>query len=123
MRDFFDVWILSRQFDFEGSVLAAAVRQTFARRGLDVDPHPVALTDELATDAAKAAQWRGFLRKSRLDGVPADLAEVVTAIAEFLGPVAEALQVARAFEERWNAPGPWSSPSQFRHRTERTGSS
>ena len=107
MRDFFDVWDLSRPFDFDGGVLAAAVRETFARRDLEVDPRPVALTDKLAADSATAAQWRGILRKSRLDGAPGELAAVIRAIAVFLGPVASALHEVRAFEERWKAPGPW----------------
>jgi len=109
MRDFFDVWILSRQFDFDGGVLAAAVRETFARRDLEVASRPVALSAEFAADTAKAAQWRGFLRKSRLEGVSSELAEVVAAIAAFLGPVAEVLHEGGAFEGRWKAPGPWTS--------------
>ncbi len=108
MRDFFDVWVLARRFDFEGGALAAAVRTTFAQRGLEVDPRPVALTQEFAADGAKAAQWRGFLRKSRLEMAPADLAAVVAAITDFLGPVAEALHDRRDFERRWQAPGPWA---------------
>jgi hypothetical protein len=109
MRDFFDVWVLSRQFDFEGKVLAAAVRETFARRGLEIEPRPVTLTDEFAADGTKATQWRGFLRKGRLEAAPVNLAEVVAGIAEFLGPVADALSKGREFVERWAAPGPWSS--------------
>jgi predicted nucleotidyltransferase component of viral defense system len=108
MRDSFDVWALSRQFDFDGGILMVAVRETFARRNLEVGLRPVALTEEFAADTAKAAQWRGFLRKSRLEGAPGDLVEVVHAIAIFLGPVAEALHEGRAFEGRWHAPGPWS---------------
>ncbi len=107
MRDFFDVWTLSRQFDFDGGVLAA-VRETFARRDLEVAARPVALTKEFAEDTAKASQWRGFLRKSRLEGAPRELVAVVEAIAVFLGPVAEALHEGRRFEGRWEAPGPWS---------------
>jgi len=110
MKDFFDVWALSRQFDFDGGVLAAAVRETFARRDLEVLSRPVALTEEFAADATKEAQWQGFLRKSRLDGAPSELAEVVEAIAVFLGPVTEALHEEREFEGRWQAPGPWQSP-------------
>lgn len=109
MRDFFDVWVLSRQFDFEGGVLAAAIRETFARRGLEFEPRPVTLTDEFAADAAKAAQWRGFLRKNRLEGAPVELAAVIKAIAGFLGPVVDVLSQGRAFDDRWVAPGPWSS--------------
>jgi hypothetical protein len=40
MRDFFDVWILSGQFDFDGSVLLAAIRETFSRRGVEVPAVP-----------------------------------------------------------------------------------
>ena len=109
MRDFFDVWTLSRQFDFDGGVLAAAVRETFARRDLEVAARPVALTKEFAEDTAKASQWQGFLRKSRLEGAPSELVAVVEAIAVFLGPVAEALHEGRGFEGRWEAPGPWSN--------------
>ncbi len=108
MRDFFDTWSLSRQFDFDGSVLAAAIRETFTRRGEAFIPHPVALTDEFATDAGKVTQWRGFLRKGLLRGAPNELSEVIQALALFLGPVAEALHAGREFRGRWEAPGPWS---------------
>jgi hypothetical protein len=108
MRDFFDIWVLSRQFDFDGEVLAAAIRETFARRDLEVVPRPVAMMDEFAADTAKATQWRGFLRRSRLEGVPGELAEVVAAIAVFLGPVAEVLHEDGEFEGRWQSPGPWT---------------
>ena len=109
MRDFFDIWVLSQQFDFDGEILAAAIRETFARRDLEVVPGPVALTEEFAADTARATQWRGFLRRSRLEGVPSGLAEVVAAIAVFLGPVAEVLHEDGEFEGRWLAPGPWTS--------------
>ena len=108
MRDFFDIWALSRQFDFDGEVLAAAIRETFARRDLEVVPRPVAMTEEFAADTAKATQWRGFLRRSRLKGVPGELAEVVAAISVFLGPVAEVLHEDGEFEGRWQSPGPWT---------------
>ena len=75
MRDFFDVWALARQFDFPGRRLASAVRETFSRRDLAVPALPVALTDEFSSDAGKAQQWRGFLRRSRLSSAPEDLSE------------------------------------------------
>lgn len=108
MRDFFDIWSLSRQFDFDGSILAAAIRETFTRRGEDFVPRPVALTAEFAADAGKVTQWRGFLRKGLLRGAPGELNEVILALAIFLGPVAEALHAGREFKDRWEAPGPWS---------------
>ncbi|MBU2501567.1 hypothetical protein KJ682_09600 [bacterium] len=42
MRAFFEIRSLSRQFDFDGSALAAAIRETFTRRGEAFIPRPVA---------------------------------------------------------------------------------
>src|SRR5438105_15730993 len=109
MKDFFDIWLLSREFEFDGSTLAEAIERTFAHRGAEVQPRPVAFTSAFAEDAAKAAQWRAFVRRSRLESAPGDLGEVISAIAVFLEPVAEALTAKRSFEGRWVPPGPWST--------------
>ena len=108
MRDFFDVWALSRQFEFDGAELSAAIRETFARRGLEVPARPVALTEEFAIDAGKAQQWAGFLRNNRLSNAPESLALIVSHLAAFLGPVAAGLQAQERFLRHWSPPGPWS---------------
>lgn len=107
MRDFFDIWALSRQFRFNGDVLATAIAHTFAQRNLGVDPHPPALTDAFAADPSKAAQWRGFLRKGRLQNTPPDLAQVVHGIATFLLPVLQAVADGRDLNATWPPGGPW----------------
>ena len=107
-RPNYDVWVLSRHFDFEGRVLSAAIRETFSRRGLSMVGRPVALSEEFSSDAAKRMQWQGFLRKNRLQAVPGDLAAVVVAIADLLGPVAAMLYEGTEFKGRWKAPGPWA---------------
>ena len=33
MKDFYDIWLLSRQFDFDGAKLAMAIQLTFEQRG------------------------------------------------------------------------------------------
>jgi predicted nucleotidyltransferase component of viral defense system len=108
IRDFFDLWLLLRQFNFGGELLTRAVRATFANRGTTVNPAPVALTAEFAGDPSKISQWTGFLRKSRIDVAPATLQEVVDEIAGFIGPVARAIASDEPFTSRWTAPGPWA---------------
>ena len=108
MKDFFDIWLLSRQFDFEGQMLAAAIEKTFSKRGTDIQSEPIALTNSFAGDPAKVTQWRGFIRKNRLTNVPQDFGEVTKAIAVFLGPVAKILAAEKPFEATWKASGPWS---------------
>jgi hypothetical protein len=109
MKDFYDIWLLSRQFDFDGPTLATAVSRTFANRKTPVVAAPFALTPAFATDVGKKAQWRAFLRKAKLDDAPADLQEVVDALAAFLLPVAGAVHGGGAFERAWQAPGPWQA--------------
>ena len=46
MKDFYDVAVLAREFDFDGDLLARAIRATFERRGTVLPTTtPVALTE------------------------------------------------------------------------------
>jgi hypothetical protein len=107
MKDFFDIWLLSRQFNFEGRLLATAIAKTFATRKTVVPAEPMVLTNAFAADTSKQTQWQGFMRRSRLQHAPDNLADVVTTLAVFLGPIAKALASDQVFEHIWHAPGPW----------------
>lgn len=116
MKDFFDVWLLSRQYDFSGPTLATAIERTFSHRGTTLVDTPAALTAVFSGAPAKQSQWNGFLRKTRLENVPAELSTIVEEIARFLGPVAKALSRNKAFEHEWIAPGPWRNVSDKKPR-------
>ncbi|HWL07650.1 MAG TPA: nucleotidyl transferase AbiEii/AbiGii toxin family protein [Planctomicrobium sp.] len=107
MKDFYDIWILSRQFDFDGALLAEAIKKTFSHRGTIVTPTPTAFSEQFAKDVSKVAQWKGFLRKSLLNDTPEEFAVIVGMIVDFLSPVALAVQENRPFIQHWHAPGPW----------------
>lgn len=107
IKDFYDLWILSRQFDFDGATLATAIQKTFAHRKTAVLSRPTALTPEFGGDASKQTQWQAFLRKSKLDEVPMTLQAVIDDLVRFLGPVAAAIEGGSVFDQRWIARGPW----------------
>ncbi len=109
MKDFYDLWVLSRQFDFDGATLAVAIQKTFANRKTAVRSRPTGLTSEFGGDASKQAQWLGFLKKTKLEGVPAALQTVIDELVPFLGPVAAAVESQLAFDRRWVARGPWGA--------------
>jgi hypothetical protein len=108
MKDFYDLWLLARRFDFDGPTLAAAVARTFAHRKTTVTPLPTALTPAFAADPGKQSQWKGFVRKAKLDDAPGELAAVTGEIGPFLLPLAEAVAAGAAFERARRAPGPWA---------------
>lgn len=107
MKDFYDLWLLSRQFDFDGATLSKAIQATFARRGTVLTADPTAFTSDFYEDTQKQAQWRAFVARTRLDGAPDTLRGAVQPIRDFLGPVAQAGAADRKFTMRWKAPGPW----------------
>ncbi|MBZ5609413.1 MAG: nucleotidyl transferase AbiEii/AbiGii toxin family protein [Acidobacteriia bacterium] len=109
MKDFFDIWILSREQPFQMSRLQRAVEATFARRKTPLPTErPTALTDAFLKDKAKTDQWKAFLNRMELPKDLAELGEVGDAIAGFLMPVIEAVRVKRGDELEWSAKGPWT---------------
>lgn len=89
MKDFYDIWILSRSFAFEGDRLPRAIAATFARRGTPIPVEvPDALTSAFAADEQKQQQWRVFVEDVAHD--PGPLADIISALADFLMPPAAA---------------------------------
>lgn len=85
MKDFYDIWLLSRSFTFNDDRLARAIAATFARRETVIPTElPDALTLEFATDAQKQKQWRAFVEDVDFNSV--DLSAVVEDLAIFLLP-------------------------------------
>lgn len=88
MKDFYDVWILSRSYEFDDDRLPRAIAATFERRGTAIPLEaPLALTQAFAFDSGKQRQWAAFVRDLAID-IPA-LETVVTDLAEFLMPNAQ----------------------------------
>jgi hypothetical protein len=111
MKDFFDIWHLSRQFSFEGDILAEAITNTFSHRGTAIALPLFPLSEAFAHDPEKNVQWRSFLRKSQITTAPDNLGDVVNALSTFLLPVAKGIAEQLHFVGSWDAPGPWQLPS------------
>lgn len=94
MKDFYDIWILSRSFPFDDDRLPRAIAATFARRGTDIPTElPDALSPAFAADEQKQRQWRVFVADVALD--PGALAAVIEDLRTFLmAHAASARQIA-----------------------------
>jgi len=109
MKDFFDLWFLCREFEFDRSQLVAAIQSTFERRQTPVPAGlPLALTDTFALDPTKGLQWSAFLSRSRVVDTALMLPEVVNVVASFLAPVLEARAGKPANRGSWKPGGPWA---------------
>ena len=106
MKDFYDLWAMARRFEFEGEVLAKAIRNTFDRRKTALPTaSPVALPDRFVERVAQQKQWVNFLAKSGIDA-PA-FPEIAKVIEGFVAAPAIAAAQSQPFHAKWNPPGPW----------------
>jgi len=110
MKDFYDLWAIATIFDFQGPVLAEAIRATFERRQTNLPQEtPGALTAEFADNATKQAQWQGFLRRTAISMAPEPLPIVLAKIREFVMLPTAAAAKGVPFEQTWPPGGPWSA--------------
>jgi predicted nucleotidyltransferase component of viral defense system len=85
MKDFYDIWSLSRARSFAGDRLARAIAATFARRNTAIPTEPPdALTAAFADDVSKQRQWNSFLDGIEVAAIP--LAQITSAIRDFIMP-------------------------------------
>jgi predicted nucleotidyltransferase component of viral defense system len=85
IKDFYDIWMLSRQYEFKGDALARAIAATFTRRKTAIPiERPYGLTKAFAGDPAKQQLWKSFASTIGTELPP--LAEVIEQIAAFLMP-------------------------------------
>jgi predicted nucleotidyltransferase component of viral defense system len=108
MKDFYDVWMMSRELQFDGQTLAQAIQATFWRRHGELpDTTPLALTKEFARNPDKRVQWNAFLSRNRLQIGDMDLSQIVQEIRIFLIAPMSAATRSQPFREVWPAGGPW----------------
>lgn len=105
MKDFYDVWLLSRSFVFDGPTLAEAIRRTFASRETDVAGTIAAFSESFAL--SKASQWKAFRRSGDLEHAPDEFGAVIRSVIAFLGSVVTALSRGDELPVAWTPPGPW----------------
>lgn len=88
LKDFYDIWVLSRTYEFKDDRLARALRATFERRKTEIPTvRPDALSEAFANDPTKIQQWTASIQDVAID--PGPLNGVVETLATFLIPHAE----------------------------------
>ena len=108
MKDFYDIWMLSKHFQFSGKELSNAIKQTFTRRKtpIPINP-PLAFTAEFYNDKTKQTQWNAFVKKNQLiEGEGITLHETITQIINFLMPLIESIIQKEHFTLNWRE-GKW----------------
>ncbi len=105
MKDFYDIWRLSRQFEFSGYNMAEAIRLTFEQRKTQIPDSVSAFGEEFV--AIKQIQWTAFHRRLQQAHVPEDFADIVLAVRNFIEPLVVALSTGNGIPNHWTASDSW----------------
>ena len=112
MKDFYDIWLMSRQFDFDASTLSRALVATFKNRSTELPSStPVALTPEFTDSDAATKLWGAFIRRQKTTDAPTSLADVAVSIDAFLMDLVRAAARGEEYKANWRHPGPWRPAS------------
>ena len=104
MKDFFDIWLLSRYFSFDQAILAKALTLTFTQRETGMDTS-VIFSPEFP--GLKQVQWEAFRKRQKLSYAPVLFSDVINGLSRFLMPCVSS-EVAEVGKEMvWKPLGPW----------------
>lgn len=89
MKDFYDIYFLSKTFDFDGEKLKKAIFKTLEQRGTLYDRNSFKRVAKLADDEAMQKRWKFFLKTIKDNTL--EFTSVITEIETFLEPVFNAM--------------------------------
>ena len=101
MKDFYDIYYLSKAFDFDGLKLQTAIQETLQNRGTVYEKDSFERVLALADDADMQIKWRHFLKT--LGNPEMKFFEVMAGIERFLQPVWDAVLSEKELQRNWNA--------------------
>ena len=105
-KDFYDIYYLSRTFNFEGAKLQAAIFETLQRRGTPYDRDSFKRVVALGDDEDMQKRWKFFLKTIKDNTL--EFSFIITEIQTFLEPVFDAIVNEKEWQEQWNFIMKWN---------------
>ena len=101
MKDFYDIYYLSRTFDFDGLKLQTAIQETLQNRGTAYEKDSFERVLALADDPDMQTKWRYFLKT--LGNPEISFQSVIAGIDAFLAPIWNAILDEDEFCSKWDS--------------------
>lgn len=101
MKDYYDIYYISNKFNFDGKVLAEALKKTFANREHCFNVEQFEQVIGFADDEVMQKKWKAFVRK--IDVKTDDYSTVLNKIKAFLTEPFAAVIEGKEFGKQWIA--------------------
>ena len=108
MKDFYDIWLMMRQFEFKGANIASAIKKTFNNRKTDIPNKKPLFANEIYDEKSdRQTLWSAFLKKGDIQHAPETLSATAKEIENFLTEPIMALNENGNFDKTWKSPRGW----------------
>ena len=101
MKDFYDIYYLSRTFDFDGLKLQTAIQETLQNRGTAYEKDSFERVLALADDTDMQTKWKYFLKT--IKNPEMTFSSVIYGIGQFIGPIWEAVLLEQELLQNWSS--------------------
>ena len=101
MKDFYDIYYLSRAFDFDGAKVQTAIYETLQHRGTTYDKDSFDRIVSLVDDIDIQKRWKYFLKNIKDDTL--EFSTVINTIRLFLEPVFDAIINEDEWQKTWRS--------------------
>jgi predicted nucleotidyltransferase component of viral defense system len=101
MKDYYDLYYLSLQFNFDGCLLRTALVRTFANRERSYQRNDFRKVIAFDCNEDMQKKWDAFIKRMKLPPIHFD--EVIAGIAAFLEPVWDSIYADDSTEFYWRA--------------------
>ena len=99
-KDFYDIYVLADRYNFDGTELMNAIKETFNHRSTSLE-EIVAFEDGFADDETRLMRWNSFVKKKKAL-IKLDFEETVQLLKILLFPIVEAIKKNELFERTWS---------------------
>lgn len=99
-KDFYDIYNLMHQYDFDGKILKEAIELTLSQRGTRIT-EIVAFNRSFISDKTHQKRWKGFISSKHIED-DYGFEETLERIQLFLNPIVESIQQKQPFSKVWN---------------------
>lgn len=100
LKDFYDIWQLSRRCQFDGNLLSQAIGDTIKNRGTDLNKGTVIFSADFITKE-KQVQWQGFLKRNKIIKVTTEFKILMEDLQVFLKPLLDSCIENENFSKVW----------------------
>ena len=99
-KDFYDIYVLANRYNFDGTELMNAIKETFNHRGTSFDDI-AAFENGFTDDETRRIRWNSFVKKKKAL-VKIGFVETVQLLKILLFPIVEAIKKNELFERTWS---------------------